>query len=126
MGKGNRKRYTSNHQPPVVRFGGNPEKSTWSWNVWPAIEKDIRRRNRILLPTGAVTFICCVSTDPGSILGFDIGSICSCCDFGTAAWKLNPVADVVPDAWNRASIMTTPGRAGDVCGVSVILSPFLS
>jgi hypothetical protein len=45
---------------------------------------------------------------------------------GTAAWKLNPVADVVPDTWNRARIMTTPGRAGDVWGVSVIFSSFLS
>jgi hypothetical protein len=66
------------------------------------LEKDIRRRSLMLLwngedassahvpittvvlvltPTGAVTFICCVSTDPGLTLGFDIGSICSCCDF---------------------------------------------
>jgi len=128
------KRYTvcrrqtpnSHHVPAAVRFGGNPEKSTWSWKACPALEKDIRRRSLTFLPTGAVTFICCVSTDPGLTLGFDIGNICSCCDLGTAAWKLNPVTGVVPDAWNRARIMTTPGRAGDVCGVSVIFSSFLS
>jgi hypothetical protein len=104
------KRYTvcrrqtpnSHHVPAAVRFGGNPEKSTWSWKACPALEKDIRRRSLTLLwngawmarqrmsqtttvtlvltPTGAVTFICCVSTDPGLTLGFDIGNICSCCD----------------------------------------------
>jgi len=31
-----------------------------------------------LTPTGAITRICCVSVAPGLIVGFDIGSICSC------------------------------------------------
>lgn len=46
--------------------------------------------------------------------------------FGTAAWKLSPVTACPPDTWNRARIITTPGFAGDVCGVSVIFSSFLS
>ena len=46
--------------------------------------------------------------------------------FGTAAWKLNPVAATPPDTWKRARIMTTPGLAADVCGVSVIFRSFFS
>lgn len=46
--------------------------------------------------------------------------------FGTAAWKLSPVAGLVPDTWKRASIMTVPGCAADVWGVNVILSSFVS
>ena len=104
---------------------------------------------RMLTPAGATTRICCVSTAPGLTTGFDMGSICNCCDylqsnvlaclelcifqkkvqdhtFGTAAWKLRPVADSPPDTWKRAKIITTPGLAADVCGVSVILMSFLS
>lgn len=36
------------------------------------------------------------------------------------------MADCAPDTWNRARIITTPGFAGDVCGVNVIFSSFLS
>lgn len=46
--------------------------------------------------------------------------------FGTAAWKFTPVAGVLPVTWNLAKMLTTPGRNGDVCGVSDILSSFLS
>lgn len=46
--------------------------------------------------------------------------------FGTAAWKFKPVAPVPPETWNRARIITTPGFVAEVCGVSVILSSFLS
>lgn len=46
--------------------------------------------------------------------------------FGTAAWKLSPAAGVLPVTWNLAKMLTTPGRSADVCGVSDILSSFLS
>lgn len=36
---------------------------------------------RTLTPTGATTRICCVSTAPGLTTGFDMGSICNCCDY---------------------------------------------
>jgi hypothetical protein len=39
---------------------------------------------------------------------------------GTAAWKLTLLIDCVPETWNRARIFTTPGRAGETWGVSVI------
>ena len=45
---------------------------------------------------------------------------------GTAAWKLSPVAVVVPDIWNHARIMMTLGQAADTTGVSLIFSSFLS
>ena len=45
---------------------------------------------------------------------------------GTAAWKVNPTAGLFPDTLNRARIITMPGFARFVCGVSVIVSSFLS
>lgn len=38
---------------------------------------------RMLTPAGATTRICCVSTAPGLTTGFDMGSICNCCDYLT-------------------------------------------
>ena len=46
--------------------------------------------------------------------------------FGTAAWKLSPLSGFTPFAVKCARMRTRPGRVGDVCGVSVILSSFLS
>lgn len=46
--------------------------------------------------------------------------------FGTAAWKFRPVTGFAPVAWKFARILTNPGRVGDVCGVRVMRSSFLS
>ncbi|KAJ2955003.1 hypothetical protein NUW54_g14782 [Trametes sanguinea] len=51
---------------------------------------------------------------------------CGALTFGTAAWKFRPLRGLVPVAVKCARILTSPGRVGEVCGVSVTRSSFLS